>query len=99
MELKELEHKLQDAMNNHFEVTKVYIEFAERLERAKMQVIDPSLRDSAEKQVIRASKEDKSFEQLVLDTDTLRRKKDLFEKELDFLKALLRVKELELQIK
>ena len=86
--LQELENKLNKKLNEYKEITLSYIKNAEKLEDAKISLIDPAKRDSVEKQMMAAMKLDEDLKKLFLNTETLRRQKDVLLKEIDVLKTL-----------
>ena len=86
--MTELIRNMNSIKENLSKVTIDYINKDTQYQLEKIKVIDPDIRDSVEKQMIRAFKEDSSLMKLHLEVEELRRKRDYFIKQFDILKTV-----------
>jgi hypothetical protein len=86
--MTELIKDMNSIKENLSKVTIDYINKDTQYQLEKIKVIDPDIRDSVEKQMIRAFKEDPSLMKLHLEVEELRRKRDYFIKQFDILKTV-----------
>jgi len=91
MEIKEIKLKIEEVYGEFVETSKTYIEKSEIYETLKVQKIDPSIRDSIEKQLTRAAIDDPEFQSLEIEVNSLRRKRDDLFKEFNILKELSKI--------
>jgi len=89
--LESLEKQLTEKINQYSKAVKEYIEKMTDFEEIKIKIIDPSKRDSIEKQLLSNMKESISLQKLYLDIEKLRREKDLIAKEIDSIKTLITI--------
>jgi len=90
-ELQELKNEVKTIQVNYEKVSSQYIETMDLFEKAKIKYVDPDIRDSAEKQMMRVMKESKDIEKLFLDMEIFRRKRDMYAKKLDYLKEQIKI--------
>jgi len=90
-ELQELKNEVKTTQVNYEKVSSQYIETMDLFEKAKIKYVDPDIRDSAEKQMMRVMKESKDIEKLFLDMEIFRRKRDTYAKKLDYLKEQIKI--------
>jgi hypothetical protein len=87
--LLEYEKNLKSKISEYEKIAKEYIEKMNIFEAKKLEVIDPTKRDSVEKQLMNAMQHDKELQQLFLNVEKLRREKDLINKEIDSIKIMI----------
>lgn len=85
-ELLKLTQEFKEVMNN-------YVEINNRYNSSVISKIDTTIRDSIEKQLIKAKKEDPSFLTLENELNSLKIQKDSLSKQISVLKALLFIDE------
>jgi len=90
--MNEIEMKLRQALSDFKETYNVYIIKREEYEKEKLNYIDPTIRDSVEKQLIKAYKENSKFFELFQEIERLRRELDKLRILIDGYKSLLGVK-------
>jgi len=90
-ELQELKKEIRKTQMDFENISNKYLELIKSYEITKLKFIDPNIRDSAEKQMLRAMKENEDVKNLFIDTETSRRKRDICTKKLDYLKEQVKI--------
>ena len=90
-ELQELKKEIRKTQIEFENISDKYLELIKLYEITKLKFIDPNIRDSAEKQMLRAMKENDEIKNLFIDTETFRRKRDICTKKLDYLKEQVKI--------
>jgi len=85
-QFEESSASLDVLVKEYLSVMKEYIDSLEQYEKMKIEKIDTTKRDSIEKQLINAMKEDEEFKQLHLKVERLKRERDKISKLLDFVR-------------
>jgi len=94
----ELENRLEVALDGFKNVSESYSEKANELEKRKIELIDTSKRDSVEKQLMASMQNSEELQMLFLTVESLRRKRDTLNKEIDVLKTLISLNQTRLTI-
>ena len=87
-----MSEKLKEALNDFKETYNIYIIKKEEYEKEKLRYIDPTIRDSIEKQLIKAYKNNSKFFELFQEIEKLRRELDKLRVLIEGYKSLLGVK-------
>ena len=90
-DIKILVKELESLNKEYNDIIEKYIDKTEELEIKKLEVIDPTKRDSVEKQLMAAMKDDENLQSLFLIVERLRRQKDQILKNIDIAKKLIDV--------
>ena len=88
LSLNNVQNELVTLYNELNNIGNLYIEKAKELENQKLEILDFSIRDAIDKQVMKASQENPSFASLVSEVEELRRKRDFLYKKIDVMKTL-----------
>lgn len=72
-------------------IVEKYLRKVEEFEKLKLNVIDPTKRDSVEKQLMAAMQNDETLRDLFLEVEQLRRERDILYREIDTLKTLISI--------
>ena len=91
LNISDIEIQLNKMFTKLDVLEKEYVESASEYERRKVSIIDPTIRDSIEKQLLRVSKEDEDFLDLEIKVNELRREREFLYKKIDILKELIKI--------
>jgi len=91
LNISDIEIQLNKMFTKLDVLEKEYIGSVSEYERRKVSIIDPTIRDSIEKQLLRVSKEDEDFLDLEIKVNELRREREFLYKKIDILKELIKI--------
>jgi len=85
------EKELVGKINKFQDIATSYLKEMDELEKLKIEVIDPTKRDSVEKQLMAAMQDNEKLREVFLNTERLRREKDLIYREIDTIKTFISI--------
>jgi hypothetical protein len=91
MTKEEIQKQLNSMYMRINELEKEYISLASEYEKRKIKIVDPTIRDSIEKQLLKVAKEDESFCDLEIKVNELRREREFLYKKIDILRELIKI--------
>jgi len=89
--LEELYNELDKIKSGLADFGERYIKTVEKFEQKKLEVFDPTKRDALEKQILAACKEDKEFNNLRIEVDTLRRQRDFIHEKINIIENQIQI--------
>jgi len=85
------EKELMGKINKFQDIAANYLKEMDELEKLKIEVIDPTKRDSVEKQLMAGMQNNEKLREVFLNTERLRREKDLIYREIDAIKTFISI--------